>query len=60
MAPHPIITYSIFSAMLVIFYPPKTEYEIETKETIQREQKVIVLNTTSYCNLLCEDKKLLN
>ena len=31
--------------MLVIFHPPKTEYEIETKETIERVQKVIVSKT---------------
>ena len=60
MAPHPIITYSVFPATLVIFHPPKTEYEIETKETMQREQKVIVLKTMSYCNVLCEDKRLLD
>ena len=60
MAPHPIITYSIFQGSLVIFYPSKTEYEIETKETMQREQKVILLKTMSYCNVLCEDKRLLN
>ena len=60
MAPHPTIAYSIFPAMLVIFYPPKTEYEIETKETMQREQKVIVLKTVHYCKVLCEDKRLLN
>ena len=60
MATHSIITYPIFPAVLVIFHPPKTEYEIETKETMQREQKVIVLKTMSYCNVLCEDKRLLN
>ena len=61
MAPHPIITYSIFPAMLAIFlHPPKTEYEIETKETMQRVQKAIVLKTMCYCNVLCEDKRLLN
>ena len=27
---------------------------------MQREQKVIVLKTMSYCNVLCEDKRLLN
>ena len=45
--------------MLVIFHPPKTEYEIETKETMKTEQKVIVLGTKDYikyCNL---DKRLL-
>ena len=46
--------------MLLIFHPQKTEYEIETKETMQREQKVIVLRTMAYCNVLCEDKRLLN
>ena len=46
--------------MLLIFHPQKTEYEIETKETMQREQKVIVLRTMAYCNVLCGDKRLLN
>ena len=46
--------------MLLISHPPKTEYEIETKETMQREQKVIVLRTMAYCNVLCGDKRLLN
>ena len=60
MAPHPIITYSIFPAMLAIFlHPPKTEYEIETKETMQRVQKAIVLKTMCHCNVLSEDKRLL-
>ena len=49
-----------FPATFVNFHPPKTEYEIETKETMQEEQKVIVLTTMSYCNVLCEDKRLLN
>ena len=31
--------------MLVIFHPPKTEYEIETKDTIERVQNVIVSKT---------------
>ena len=33
----------------VLSRPRKTEYEIETKETMQREQKVIVLRTKEYC-----------
>ena len=57
MATHPIITYSIHPT-LVLFHPRKTEYEIETKETMLREQKVIVLKTMSYCNVLCEQKML--
>ena len=60
MVTHTVIIFSVFQAMLVIFHPPKTEYEIETKETMQREQKVIVLKTMSYCDGLCEDKRLLN
>ena len=60
MAPHPTVAFSIFPAMLVVFYPPKTEYEIETKETMRREQKVIVLRTVPYCEVLCEDKRVLN
>ena len=39
-------------------YLQKIEYEIETKETMQREQKVIVLRTITYCSLLCEDCSL--
>ena len=60
MATLPIITFSIFLAMFVIFTLQKIEYEIETKETMQREQKVIVLRTMAYCNVMCEDKRLLN
>ena len=29
--------------------PKKTEYEKETKETMETEQKVIVLRTIEYC-----------
>ena len=36
--------------------PPKTEYEIETKETMQREQKVIVLSTKEYCMYCVKNK----
>ena len=50
----------LYQILYFIFHPPKTEYEIETKETMQREQKVIVLRTMAYCNVLCEDKRLLN
>ena len=60
MATLPIITFSIFLAMFVIFTLQKIEYEIETKETMQREQKVIVLKTMYCCNVLCEDKRLRN
>ena len=59
MATHTVMIFSIFQAMLVIFHPPKTEYEIETKETMKTEQKAIVLGTKEYikyCNL---DKRLL-
>ena len=59
MALNPIITFSIFQAMLVIFTLQKTEYEKETKETMKREQNVIVLKTISYSNVFCEDKRLL-
>ena len=36
--------------------PRKTEYEIETKETMQREEKVIVLRTKEYCTYCVENK----
>ena len=34
-----------------------TEYEIETKETMQREQKVIVLRTKEYCTHCVTNKE---
>ena len=37
-------------------HPRKTEYEIETKETMQREQKVIVLRTEGYCTYCVKNK----
>ena len=43
----------------ILFRRKKTEYEIETKETMKTEQKAIVLGTKDYikyCNL---DKRLL-
>ena len=36
--------------------PRKTEYEIETKETMQREQRVIVLRTKEYCMYCVKNK----
>ena len=36
--------------------PRKTEYEIETKETMQREQKVIVLRTKESCMYCVKNK----
>ena len=36
--------------------PRKTEYEIETKETMQREQKGIVLRTKEYCMYCVQNK----
>ena len=34
-----------------------TEYEIETKETMEREQKVIVLRTKEYCTHCVTNKE---
>ena len=47
------------NTQFILFHRKKTEYEIETIETMKTEQKAIVLGTKEYikyCNL---DKRLL-
>ena len=39
-----------------ITHPRKTEYAIQTKETMQIEQKVIVLRTKEYCTYCVKNK----
>ena len=39
--------------------PKKTEYEKETKETMETEQKVIVLRTIEYCTVCGKNKGMI-
>ena len=49
----------LFTAKYYFFPSKKTEYEIETKDTMETEQKAIVLGTKEYIKYCYLDKRLL-